>query len=476
MADREVLIKMGTKIGENDGLKKIAADAKAAATEAGKYEKAMKGASGQGLSQHREMWRQIADGSKAASRNLDDYNRKLVEAGRNAEALNKKAGGGGGLMTALRSAAVIGAGKMMANEGTVIASNLSGARAGSGPMQKGEGGWLMNNYYGMRDAWSGRQFRERAADRQIEMGREEAANRGMVAATETGLRRDWMAANQQTVASMTYQPYRQATAGEGIRAQMGLLSEQAGGIRGDVARRQAEADKVAAQHDAAIDRQNKARFGPGRLSAAGVAGVDRDANVVKDQALAQLKQLSDAQVKDNAQLLEIEKQRLALSKQLVDAEREGIKAKRQSFAALGWEDQQAAIDLGGKLKRGEKLSGYEEQRASQIGVLQPLLGAQREMAVEKSGKLAEFLQATGSDVERAAAEKKLEALRAGRGDIAVEMYFDESKLAQEIKNAVGGAIKEVRVTAEGAARIATETARVQRETAGNRAALVGGGG
>lgn len=114
--------------------------------------------------------------------------------------------------------------------------------------------------------------------------------------------------------------------------------------------------------------------------------------------------------------------------------RQSTQSKRQIFNQLNPAQRNAAIRLGGKLRRGEELTSGELREAESLGgLLAEQLSERRNRIIDTSGAFLTFLQEAGTATEKEAARN---LRRAGKPATAVNLQaaIDDTKLVRQVRS------------------------------------------
>lgn len=399
----------------------------------------------------RRAFQKMAADIKLSSRSMAEFKQRIQEAAAASEKLaafqemtaNASGGAGGGsggssksvsLLRRMRMArrVVMPIAHMFTHELGAVGSNMQRNALGM-EREKGEGGFLMTTADHIRDSWSGRDMKEKQADKMREMLLWGQGNR-----------------------------FKEAEGKRGLADQMFHMNQGSTFVHNPFGAQDVNAEARMHFRNLELDRNRLgARSGGGVIEAGRlrqkVAGFDQTARTggtideregARTQAfvLAQkIAELEKGVLKDRKEMLQIDLQRKQIAEEMKKAAFSEIKNQREQFGELDAGQQIMATHVGKKLRDGVKLEDLdagEREAAEHIGVLQPLLRAAKAKKVNEDGSFAQFAAATGSDAVQKAAEKSLKV----NGGVNVELFLDEAKLVEQLKGEFGGLIRDLKAT------------------------------
>lgn len=382
------------------------------------------------MSSQQDLTVRVTAKDAGAAKPFQDLAKSAKEAAAAMKGIGKGAGAAGGMFSGAggRAAGVLQALGLGSFSGIALGGGAAGIAAlagkdlggaglnalynkkyGTGPLQKEDGGMILGQLFGTIDQLTGRKFREQAQDKALEKTRDDAGRREMVAQQSASMGDAFrqMMLNR----SLTGNSDEQFKAGLGnIDAQLNPIAARArqAGIQGS--------SQEAYRNEQFSKFQNS-------------TGKDRAA-AMKEMLAAQLElsRLTKQEVQDQTKLAQLLGQQKELRMQSLQATKEGIHDKGAELGGMDKLGRMQATELGGKLKRGEKLSPQELEAASSFGILSGLVRERRIQEADKSGDLASFLKAAGTD-----AEKKLAIdAEAKNVSIDVQLKLDEQQISAAI--------------------------------------------
>lgn len=354
-----------------------------------------------------------------------DLAKNAKEAGAAIKGMAASGGGSGGpsRLPAVLQALGLGSfggialGGGLAGVGALAAKDLGGAglnamysrKYGGGPMQREDSGMILGQLGGMIDTLTGRKFREAQQDKATEKVKDEAAQREMV----------------QQQANAMGDAFRQMSLN---RRALGTTDEQRRAAEGNI---ESQLNPIQNRARQAAIQGNEQRLYRNQQEEVFLKGTGKArSDALKEQLAAQmeLSRLAKQEIQDNTKIAQLLGQQKDLRLQALQATGEGIKNQAAELGGMDKLGRMQATELGGKLKRGEKLTPQEMEAAQSFGILGGLVRETRIKEMDQSGDLASFLKAAGNEAEKAIAVKAA----ASNVSIDVQLQLDEQQISQAI--------------------------------------------
>jgi len=162
-------------------------------------------------------------------------------------------------------------------------------------------------------------------------------------------------------------------------------------------------------------------------------------------------------------ILQLDQQRLGILQQ----QRQGLTAQREAFAALNPMERAQAMELGGRLRRGdETLTGTDLEAAGAIGPLQGLLQKRQVAALDKTGQFEQFIRETGDEKEQAL------AIQAIAQNVKIEIVLDKDidGLIRKIEGVTG----KLDIVGETILKVEDKIINIERQKQAKHGAVIPG--
>jgi hypothetical protein len=367
----------------------------------------------QGATQARQSVKQLGDEADRTARKLGGLS------GRDMKKLAKATGMGGafGMGRLAMAGGGVGLGVMAAADLGHVGLNMAfNQKFGQGPFQKEDAGMLLGTVGSVVDTLSGRKYREAAQDKALD----EIIKRGdrykRTSDATVAMEDRFRAAGLPTKGLGT--PLEQ------MKAQFANLGEEQFAIGNRYRRGKGLINTAAERITEAKNTYEK-------------SGGEERAEAFRDMVRYQqeLVRLNADQIRDGEKLVQIEEKRRDLKMRLLQQTQEEVRSKALQFADMNPSERMQATELGGKLRRGEKLSVDEMEAAQGMPILRDLVNQQKIRGVmEQQGPagLNEFLKAAGNQQEQAIAQK---AQQKGLTVDAI-LRIDEAELMEAFRKAL----------------------------------------